>query len=455
MIKNFKKMNFKTSPVYSFSLSKKCEIDKDDRLYSPGPEKYSPKKVIMHYGALKIGLSKRAYTKKEETPGPGTYNIPSKFPKGLKYSLGFKIHYENNKEQMYKPGPGTYKIINKSQSSFYSFGKKIKDRIKDETPGPGKYNLRREKDLYIPSYIFGKEKRISSTLSPSEVGPGPGNYKYCEDAIRLHYPHYSFMKERRKTLQKSNADTPGPGTYNHKEYLGKEGLKISLSPRLLLKNKNLNSIGPGQYNRTDLNFYKPRSPTTKMGKFKRFSLSCYDLFSTPGPGRYNYMNSITVVKKCDPAWKMGKEKRRPLIEIDKYIPAPGIYNITSKLGKDSPYYSIGRKEKEKQIKFNSPGPGKYDVNQILCKVKSPAWKIGKNKKVLELKINEDIPGPGAYTIDRTNKTGPKFGFSKSKRGLFTKNDFPGPGSYHIPCSIENINTYTRIKGNFSEEFRYI
>ena len=450
-------MKFKTTPVYSFSLSKKYEIDKDDRLYTPGPDKYNPRKVIMHYGGLKIGLSKRTYNKIEETPGPGTYNIPSKFPKGLKYSLGLKIPYENNKEEKYKPGPGTYKIMNKSQSSFYSFGKKLKEHVKDDTPGPGKYNLRREKDLYIPSYIFGKEKRISSILSPFEIGPGPGNYKFSEDAIRLRYPHYSFMKEKRKSFKKNNVDTPGPGTYNHKEYLGKEGLKISLSPKIILKNKNINELGPGQYNRTDLDFYKPKSPTTKIGKNRRFSsLSCSDLFSTPGPGRYNYMNSLTVVKKCGPAWKMGKGKRRPLIEIDKYIPGPGIYNITSKLGKDSPYYSIGRKEKERQIKFNSIGPGNYDVNKILGKTQSPAWKIGKSKKILELNINEDIPGPGAYTIDSKNIPGPKFGFPKSKRGFFlTTNDSPGPGTYHIPCSIENINNYTRIKGNFSEEFRYI
>ena len=59
-------------------------------------------------------------------------------------------------------------------------------------------------------------------------------------------------------------------------------------------------------------------------------------------------------------------------------------------------------------------------------------------------------------IDSKKKPGPKFGFSKSKRGFFlTTNDCPGPGSYHIPCSIENINTYTRIKGKFNDEFRYI
>ena len=37
-------MNFKTTPAYSFSLSKKLEIEKDDKLITPGPERYYPKK---------------------------------------------------------------------------------------------------------------------------------------------------------------------------------------------------------------------------------------------------------------------------------------------------------------------------------------------------------------------------------------------------------------------------
>ena len=449
-------MKFKTSPAYSFSLSKKGELIKDDRLITPGPERYNPKKFILHDGTLKIGLSKRIHSKIKESPGPGQYNVPSKFPQGLKYSMGGKINYENNKEQKNIPGPGTYKSMYKSQSSFYSFGMKLKDLKIDETPGPGNYNLRKKKDLYIPSYIFGKEKRIfSQIISSNERNPGPGNYKYSEDAIRLHYPHFSFGKEERK-IDIKNRDIPGPGTYNHKEYLGKEGLKISLSPRYEIKNKTVNKLGPGQYNKTDLNFYKPKSPSTKMGKFKRFSFSSNDIFNdTPGPGKYNYINSISIVKKSDPSWKIGTGKRRPLIDIDKYIPGPGIYDVTKKIGKDSPYFSMGHKGKEKSINFNSPGPGNYNLDKVITFEHSPTWKLGTSKKLLKLNINTDIPGPGAYTVRTKSSSGPKFGFGKSKRGFLTINNMPGPGTYHIPCSIEFLNTYTRRKGRFDEEFRYI
>ena len=450
-------MNFKTSPAYSFSLSKKLELIKDDKLITPGPQRYNPKKLIIHDGTLKIGLSKRTYKKiKEETPGPGTYNVPSKFPKGLKYSMGLKILYENNKEQNI-PGPGTYKTMNKSQSSFYSFGIKIKNKKINDTPGPGNYNLRAKKDLYIPSYIFGKEKRIFSSISSIEYIPGPGKYDYNEDAIRIHSPHFSFGKEERKSIKIKNKDIPGPGTYTHKEYIGKEGLKISLSPRCEIKNNILNKVGPGQYNRTDLNFYKPKTPSTKFGKYKRFSFSSNDIFNNdiPGPGKYNYFNSINIVKKSDPVWKIGTGKRRGLIEIDKDIPGPGIYNVSKKIGKDSPFYSIGIKEKQKTTKFNSPGPGRYNLDKLITFKHSPTWKIGTDTKKMKLKIDTEIPGPGTYSI-RTKKTsGPKFRFGTEKRGFLTNNDLPGPGAYHIPCSIELLNTYTRRKGKFSEEFRYI
>ena len=450
-------MNFKTTPAYSFSLSKKLEIEKDDKLITPGPERYYPKKIVLRDGTLNIGLSKRHINKIEETPGPGTYDVPAKFPNGLKYSMGIKTQNENNKEQANNPGPGTYKTMSKSQSSFYSFGMKLKNKKINDTPGPGNYDIRRKKDLLIPSYIFGKEKRMFSKILTFEKIPGPGNYDYNEDAIRIHSPRFSFGKEKRKSITNKYNDNPGPGTYNHKEYLGKEGLRISLSPRCEIKNNKLNKLGPGQYNRTDLNFYKPKTPSTKFGKLKRFSLSSPDIFNNdiPGPGKYNYINSINFTKKSDPAWKMGTGKRRALNEIDKYIPGPGIYNVCKKIGKDSPKFSMGKKEKEKLLKFISPGPGKYNLNKLITFTHSPTWKMGTDSKIKELKIDTNIPGPGIYNIRDKPGAGPKFGFGKEKRGFFTINDLPGPGSYHIPCSIELLNTYTRRKGKFNEAFRYI
>ena len=79
--------------------------------------------------------------------------------------------------------------------------------------------------------------------------------------------------------------SPGPGAYNHKDYVGKEGQKISISKKFM-KFDDINDVGPGHYNHTDLNFYKPKSPSYQIGKYKRFIIS-NDSLLTPGPGNYN------------------------------------------------------------------------------------------------------------------------------------------------------------------------
>ena len=35
------------------------------------------------------------------------------------------------------------------------------------------------------------------------------------------------------------------------------------------------------------------------------------------------------------------------------------------------------------------------------------------------------------------------------------NDVPGPGSNHIPCSIIEVNNYTREQGIFDDNFKFI
>ena len=54
--------------------------------------------------------------------------------------------------------------------------------------------------------------------------------------------------------------------------------------------------------------------------------------------------------------------------------------------------------------------------------REPEWKIGKASKDVE--INKGIGNPG-------------------------------PGMYRIPCSMVDVNDYTREKGDFDKNFRYI
>ena len=90
----------------------------------------------------------------EPYPGPGTYNIPSLFPKGIKYSIGHQILSRNKHlDVSILPGPGSYRPISKSKSALYTFGLKPKKKEKEKSPGPGDYNLRKNKDLRF-SHIF-------------------------------------------------------------------------------------------------------------------------------------------------------------------------------------------------------------------------------------------------------------------------------------------------------------
>ena len=242
---------------------------------------------------------------------------------------------------------------------------------------------------------------------------------------------FSSNTERSSLIKKEKI--PGPGAYNinklyfdHKrQFSSRESFNDSYGyeyinlPSIRIKSPGNNNPGPGQYNKTDLNFYKPKQPSIKIGKYKRF-VSSFELSNTPGPGKYNLSNSLILLKKVEPSWKIGTAKRRPLIEIDKYVPGPSKYNVIKKT-KESPKYTIGLKFKIKKDE-DTPGVGRYNIDNGYTLQHSPSWKIGTEKKLKNLKYYKDTPGPGAY---------------------------------HIPCSFEELNTYTRRTGKFNEEFRYI
>ena len=155
-------MLFDTVPAHSFPHAKKCELEKNDKLYNPGPGNYQPKLyTFTKLPKWKIGTTKRkVFSVDQENPGPGAYSIPVDIANGPKYSMSTKAGLKESKEKLISPGPAHYKpIFNRSQSCFYTFGLKTKIKEGDKTPGPGNYDIRKDKDLIIPSYLFGKEKR--------------------------------------------------------------------------------------------------------------------------------------------------------------------------------------------------------------------------------------------------------------------------------------------------------
>ena len=443
-------MKFSYVPAYGFGRAKKNELAKTDQLITPAPNKYSPKKVLHKEPEWKIGTSLRPKESNLDYPGPGTYNTRFKFPDGPCYSMAGRKKDEIDKDQI-TPGPSTYNPKKFGEKSSYTFGHKYKIKENEVTPGPGNYDIRKEKDLNVPSNIFGHEKKFFASKE-SELVPGPGQYNGDINTTNIQHPKFSFGREKRVT-DKIN-ENPGPGAYKHLLYTGHEGKKISIGLRFKSKS-SVDLPGPGQYSSYNYNMVSKKLPDIKIGKANRF-ITDNSSAENPGPGQYE-SNNINYIKLQKPSWKIGTSIRRPLNEtVD--TPGPGKYNLSRDIGIGKPMYSMRIKDKEKSDRYITPGPGRYNNGEMNNYKHYPEWKIGTSKRDDELQrqIREGFPGPGNYHANETHLASkPKYAFGKQKRYKDKYNDNPGPGSYHIPCSIIEVNDYTRRQGVFDKNYQYI
>ena len=452
-------MLFDTVPAHSFPHSKKCEQEKIDKLYNPGPGKYDPKlSTFTKLPSWKIGTTKRkVFDVIEHYPGPGAYSIPLDVKNTPKYTMSTKAGLKESKEKLLSPGPAYYKPkFSKSQSCFYSFGLKTKLKERDPTPGPGNYDIRKDKELIIPSYLFGKEKRVDEIVKRRKMIPGPGKYEYDADPIYNHFPIYSFGTQK-KGINDDNF-TPGPGSYNYKEFIGKEAPKKTIGIKYSLSAKDILTPGPGHYDQSNPNNYLHRTTYTKLSKAKR-KTDLNDLRNqNPGPGQYNDDTTIKNILVKNPAWKIGKSRRKSLDPSDKSFPGVGNYTICGNIGSFSPHYTMRIKGIMSNYETDVPGPGTYKNEKMGLYKHYPSWKIGTGKRDEDLRrtIKNGFPGPGRYGFKSLQDFfSPKYKFGRRKR--FSENGFetPGPGSYHIPCSIVDITNYTREQGKFDDKFKFI
>ena len=450
-------MKFSHVPAYGFGRAKKCEIEKTDPLFNPGPGHYAPQKG-KGGPTWRIGSALRGSKNRNNNPGPGQYDIPQKIFNGPKYSIATKAGGFDPTKTSFAPGPGQYNAssINRPNSAKYTMRAKPYPKNKEVTPGPGNYNLRNSKQLEVPSYKFGHEEKKGLEYANSRYVPGPGNYEYNADALHEKHPKFSFGKEKRG--ESASYKTPGPGQYEYKKFIGNEGPKITMSAKLgsnLGQGDTRYVPGPGQYDETNTNKYRNKTPSYRIGTAKRQGL--YNSVDNPGPGQYGPDNCTNMVRPKTPAWKIGTGKRQDLHPGDKSTPGVGNYNISKGIG-GGPKYSIVGKGNPLGVGNKNPGPGQYDDMYGVVKTKNPSWKIGTSQRDDDLKRvkREGVPGPGMYEYyDKTKVKAPNYRFGTEKRGFVQKSDTPGPGQYRIPCSFDDINDYTREQGNFDEKFRYV
>lgn len=56
---------------------------------------------------------------------------------------------------------------------------------------------------------------------------------------------------------------------------------------------------------------------------------------------------------------------------------------------------------------------------------------------------------------KLNKSEAKYSFGKDKKFKGQNNETPGPGQYKIPCSIVDVNEYTRAVGKYDSTYKFV
>lgn len=149
---------------------------------APGPGNYEPR-LVQSTKNIKFGTSVRSpMSGSNKTPGPGSYDLNTKVGEGPKFVMNPRRD-DGGVNSRYIPGPGAY-------TPSVEF-----------TKNTG------------PNYRIGTGNR--SDLHSAKANPGPGQY---DTRGRLAGPRWGFGSENRGQNNKNT--TPGPGTYQHKHYVG-------------------------------------------------------------------------------------------------------------------------------------------------------------------------------------------------------------------------------------------
>ena len=425
--------------------------------------------------------------KKDITPHPGKYEYKTFIGEGPKYTFrdnfdmdGLKKEKRHEKAHKIKttPGPGHYNLPEEKKGPQYTISQlwRTKKRKLSTSPGVGNYELRKEIAIDNPSCKFNQEKRINGNLNHDALNnPGPGSYDLISN-ISTRGPSFSFCKAIRpvsartpRTTTSSNRSrplSPGPGHYNHKQYIGKEGISLTIYKEKYPHFETNNNPAPGQYiksikySASTASYTFPKSqrrPLTSSHSMKQMINGEHQEFITPGPCNYtpNHMRSST--RRCFPSWQIGNEKRDNDKKDMKYFtPGPGEYTINNGLFPEGAKYSISERKryKGKGMLLEIPGPGKYNTITVHLE-NSPSYSIGKALRDDDIKriIKENFPGPAHYKVKDYKCQGitiPKSDLSKKKKKVT-----PGPGSYKIPCRFNDINNVTRERGYWNPTYKYV
>lgn len=178
--------------------------------------------------------------------------------------------------------------------------------------------------------------------------PGPGNYQALDDSFtKKNAPKYGFGTSKREEIIDKKQNLTGPGAYETIAYIGNEGKKNSISPKLrdnFKEKESRNHPGPGQYEFTASTATLKAAPAYKIGTSIRHDSVTKERINIPDGTVYNPNDSFTKNKSA--AFGFGTDKRKSV--ENKYaerIPGPGQYELRSKAFSQS-RFAMGIKLKD-------------------------------------------------------------------------------------------------------------
>jgi len=207
---------------------------------------------------------------------------------------------------------------------------------------------------------------------------------------------------------------PGPAAYSFRDDFCKNLPKISIKIRPSAK---MEEITPG-YTIIPCDF----------GSVARISLKGRTIGKTEiTPGPYFIPSDFGESKSM----KIGTKCEKP---INDPTPGPGDYSpIDFSTSRRINPCLHGSKGFSLALMSESPGPGKYNINDGE-RLKSPSITIGKR---FNQSLKDELPGPGQYNVLNTQKT-PRNAVSIGKKlyGRDSKENIePGPGDYYCEKSV--------------------
>ena len=316
------KKGFSIGPSYKKNYRQRsksaisAQSNDSDKKYSDTPGPYYVQSMT-DFGkeGTKISIHQRHFERKDDVPGPGSYNVKMSQMSGPAYSCGVgpRFDFVQNSTPV---GPGSYKIPSTlNLSRPLTIGTHARQKFKKKShPGPI-YDTNVPIGKNSPSYSFPKGPR---DLPPKE-GPGPADYQQVESGISGSNKHQipPKLKSRTSLLQPDRVSVNVP-YYNIQTTIVPRKKSIGNRPPT-----SYETISPGPvYN------LPPMAINDKKEAHIHIKADIPDhALQTPAPGSYWIADPTPEPPRICGLMGPSDESRAPInIKEEKSKPGPADYD---------------------------------------------------------------------------------------------------------------------------------